>query len=277
MAISRRFSSSRGNSASSARQRFTRREDGGRLAPRPRWLSLWSGVETLRTGTTLFDIGCVPRDVFFIEDGVAQLVRVGEDNDPVIVGLRFPGWFVGAESAMLNEPAPFSARALTQCHVYRAGRDAFLRQLTTDPGLSNRINQLHSREVIEGLRSRDVLSPYQRLQEFCRQLINANEASPLKKTIRLKLPIDDDELAGLLGISTGQLNLLLGQLDRQDHVRIADGVMEISNLHRLKTAHHIDVGWPLNAIGFTRASARERARSQSPRVSLRRSALIRGN
>ena len=40
----------------------------------------------------------VPEHVYLLSDGIAKFERVESGRSRAIVGLRFPGWFLGAES-----------------------------------------------------------------------------------------------------------------------------------------------------------------------------------
>ena len=189
-----------------------------------------------------------PVDVCFIEDGVVELTRRGPDGTSFVVGLRFPGWFLGAEAAIVGDFQPASAVAVTPCAIHRIPRQTFLHLLKTDADVSWRINQMHGREVFDQLlrsagRTR---SPLMRLKIFLTQIIKANAATPLDKQITLRLPVGDDELAQLIAVPAREIPRLFARLQREQYLRVVEHTVVALNPRRLMQAHLKDVGWPIN-------------------------------
>ena len=214
---------------------------------RPHWTLSLEKPYSASAGTEILRQECAPDDVFLIEDGIVQLVRV-DMGASLLIGLRFPGWFLGAESAIAGAPTPVSARALTACQLVRIPRRTFLDLLKTQPDLSWRINQMHAREIFDRLRSSEhSASPVDRLKTLLTQLVEANDTTSIEKQIRLRLPIVDAQLAQLLSVSSKDVRRLLARLQRERFIRVDDDLVTILNPRRLLHAHLSDVGWPINA------------------------------
>ena len=60
------------------------------------WLPLLPSALLYPVGTVLMQQGGDPGDVFYVEEGLAKLVRTGPDGREQILGLRGAGWFLGA-------------------------------------------------------------------------------------------------------------------------------------------------------------------------------------
>ena len=215
------------------------------------WRMHLSPPETHPAGTEMLRQAAVPERVYLLYDGIAKFERVASTRARVTVGLRFPGWFLGAESVIAGQNAPVAVVAVTDCAVRALSRERFLGLVRVDPDLSWRISQMHSRELIDRL-ERDVdhtqASPAARLKRLLHRLMQANDTTQLNKEVHFRLPLDRHELAGLISVPVTQLSALLGQLQRdrlielrRDRLLILDPV----GLRVVDPTRH-DVGWPLN-------------------------------
>ncbi len=218
------------------------------VASRPHWTLSLDKACAVCAGTEILRQDSAPEDVFLIDDGIVQLVRVDDTQTPALVGLRFPGWFLGAESAIAGALTPVSARALTACQLVRVSRRIFLDLLRTQPDLSWRINQMHAREVFDRMRSSErSASPVDRLKTLLTQLVEANDATAIEKQISLRLPVVDAQLAQLISVSSREVRRLFARLERERLIRVNDDVVTILHPRRLSQAHVNDIGWPINA------------------------------
>jgi CRP-like cAMP-binding protein len=254
------------NGASRAEANVVRMPSTGAAAP---WARDHSRAESVPAATELLREDAMPSDVFWIEDGIVQLTRRGRAEAPTLVGLRFPGWIVGAESAIVGARAPISAWTLTRCTLHRLARQKFLRLLRTDAKLSWRMNQMHGREAFDQMvRANDSsLPPAQRLRVLLAQLIEANEATALAKTIQLRLPLNTVQIAQLLSAPVESIPQLFAQLEDEKYLRVNGERLIITSPRRLHQAPLADVGWPINAsrrnqqaTGDRQARARKHAR-----------------
>ena len=147
--------------------------------------------------TQLFLQGSPARDVFFIKRGLIKLVRVGENGQESIMGLRSIGALVGASSMIIGEPHPLSAITTTQCLVFRIPKDVFLELAKTDPQFCWYLHQAHSRELhqqayqLETLRC---LSARERFVRLLWQFIISTSPHERGHLNRVRLPLKNWEL-----------------------------------------------------------------------------------
>ena len=216
------------------------------------WRTHLSPPETHPAGTEILRQATVPDRVYLLSDGIAKFERVGSARSRATIGLRFPGWFLGAESVIAEQKAPVSVVAVTDCAVRALARERFRGLVRMDPDLSWRISQMHSRELIDRLeRDGDQAhaSPATRLKRLLHRLMHANDAIQMSKEIHLRLPVDHRELAGLISVPVAQLSALLGQFQRDRLIELRRDRLVILDPLKLRAVDPTrrDVGWPLNA------------------------------
>ena len=216
------------------------------------WRAHLSPPETHPTGTELVPQGRTPERVHLLSDGVVKLERRDPGRPPATVGLRFPGWLLGAESAIAGQGTPVAVVAATDCTVRGLARERFLGFVRVDPDLSWRVAQMYSREMVDRLEhagARDGAPPETRLWHLLRRLVDANDTGCLQREVHLRLPFKHGELARLLSVSASQLTALLARLQRNDVIRLRRDRLIITDLSGLRDVDPAgrDVGWPLNA------------------------------
>lgn len=216
------------------------------------WRTHLSPPETHPAGTEILRQARIPERVFLLFDGIAKFERVTSAQSRATVGLRFPGWFLGAESAIARQKTPVAVVAVTDCAVRALSRERFLGLVRVDPDLSWRISQMHSRELIDRLErdgDQTQASPVTRLKRLLHRFMHANDTLQLNKEVHLRLPLDRRELAGLIAVSVTQLSALLGQLQRDRLIELRRDRLVILDPIKLRVADPTarDVGWPLNA------------------------------
>ena len=216
------------------------------------WRAHLGPPEVHPAGTELLAQGCTPEQVQLLSDGIARLERRCPGRAPVTVGLRFPGWLLGAESAIAEQDTPITVVAATDCTVRGLARERFLGFVRVDPDLSWRVAQMYSREMVDRLEragDRACVPPEARLKHLLRRLLDANDTGCLRKEVHLRLPLTHRELAGLLSVSPGRLTELFARLQREDVIRLRRDrliVMDLPGLCEVDAAGR-DVGWPVNA------------------------------
>ena len=216
------------------------------------WRAHLAPPETHAAGTELLPQGRTPERVQLLSDGIVRLERREPGRVPATVGLRFPGWLLGAESVIAGQETPISVVAVTDCTVRGLARERFLGFVRVDPDLSWRVAQMYSREMVDRLEragDRESMPPETRLKHLLRRLLDANDAGCLQKEVHLRLPFTHRELARLLSVSASQLTALLARLQRDDVIRVRRDrliIMDPPGLREVDPAGR-DVGWPVNA------------------------------
>ena len=211
---------------------------------RDAWLTLLPSPLSYPVGTVLMEQGGDPGDVFYVEEGLAKLVRTGPDGREQILGLRGPGWFLGAALVLTFRAHPASAVAVTPCRLRRLTRQAFLDLMAKHEALSWHVHQMHSREVLSQFQQMADLgtaTSRQRLERFLRRFTGAGPANGNGGGVRLTLPLKRWELASLLAVTPEHLSRLLRQLRDDGVIRVTNGTIVVPDVHRL-AADDVDEG-----------------------------------
>jgi CRP-like cAMP-binding protein len=64
---------------------------------------------TSATGTELFQQGTTINELWFLVSGLIKLVHAEPDGTELIIGLRFPGEYIGSAMVVANQPSPVTA------------------------------------------------------------------------------------------------------------------------------------------------------------------------
>ncbi len=200
------------------------------------WLSLLPAGQLYPVGTVLVRQGCEPSDIFFIEDGLAKLVRIDGNGREQILGLRGRGWILGAAFVLVGRSHPASVVAVTACTLRRLSREAFLEMMTQQPDLSWHVHRMHSREVLSQfhhMADLGVKTARQRLERVLQRLVAVTNPGDNDKEVRLLSPLKRWELASLIAVTPEHLSRLLKQLRNDGVIRVQKGWIVIPDMRRL--------------------------------------------
>ena len=209
---------------------------GGGMERTDSWLPLLPSALSYPVGTVLMRQGGDPGDVFYVEEGLAKLVRTGPDGRDQILGLRGAGWFLGAAFVLAFRAHPASAVALTPCRLRRLSRQAFLDLMAKHEALSWHVHQMHSREVLSQFQQMAELgtaTSRQRLERFLRRFTEAGIPSRNGGGVRLSLPLKRWELASLIAVTPEHLSRLLRRLRDDGVIRVNAGAIVVPDVRRL--------------------------------------------
>jgi CRP/FNR family transcriptional regulator len=161
-------------------------------------------------------------EVFLVHGGLVKLLRSHPNGEKRILGLRAAGWLIGAAAAVLQRPHAVTAVTVSSCRLACVGAEEFRRLVKTDPLLSWRLHEMHSREVYdERVEAAELTaaSARERLWHFLRGLAPATVAEGNGAEVRVEVPLRQWEMAQLIGVTPSYLCQLLGELDRAGVVR----------------------------------------------------------
>lgn len=190
----------------------------------------------LPSGTELFQQGGRAGMVYFLKSGLVKLMRVEEDGQQMIVGLRSSGWLLGADSALLQAPHPVTAVALTRCDLRCLAAADFCRLLHENPRLSWQVHQLQSREVysqVRQLAGLGCLSARHRLEQFLWDLAGSLAPAAPAREIRLQVPLRDWEVAQMIAVTSSYVCRLLKELEQDGLLKRRKGWIILSRPERL--------------------------------------------
>ena len=185
-------------------------------------LEYLSPAQLYPAGVRLFEQGRQPTELFYLHSGLVKLLRSHADGHDLILGLRGPGWLIGAAAAVLDHPHDVTAVALTECSVSRIPAASFRRLLRLNEDLSWKLHQQNSREIHEELAQiaeLECLSARERLEQVLHRFLPATTPARASDEIRLTIPLRQWEIAQLVGVTPQYLCQLLGEMERKGLLR----------------------------------------------------------
>ena len=176
-------------------------------------------------GTQLFAQGDSATGAYLLRRGVIKLIWCDPDGRETIVGLRWPGSFVGAPALIATLPSPTSVVTLVECAVEQIPGDAFVRMLRANAAFAMRVQQAQSQEIVElmhDLGQLGCISAMTRLGNLFRKLAGSAGDQGCLPDGRLRLPLKRKELAALLAISPEHLSRILREMVAEGSIAIND-------------------------------------------------------
>jgi CRP/FNR family transcriptional regulator len=189
-----------------------------------------------RADTQVCGQGETAADVYLIQTGVIKLTWMDPEGRETIVGLRWPGSFLGASSVIASEPIPTSIITLAPSTLERIPGARFLDLLHSDSSLSMRVHEMQSREILEQVRDIAgfaVESAKQRFKTFLRRLAQSLPDPVCLPDGRLNSPLTKKDLAALLGIEPAYLSRLLQDLAAEGIIRLNKQWIIVQNIEKL--------------------------------------------
>jgi CRP/FNR family transcriptional regulator len=174
--------------------------------------------------------------VFFIEEGIVKTSKTDEDGQERIVSLLQSGDMFPHTGFFNQTPYPATAVTLTDARLLAIPVRAFERLITAMPSIAAKVID------VMGAKIREL---QQKLQDVTGHNVNGRIVSFLigladrhgevrGSTVRIQLPITNQELASAIGTSRETVNRLLNTLKKQGIVEHNRSEMNILNLDGLK-------------------------------------------
>jgi CRP/FNR family transcriptional regulator, dissimilatory nitrate respiration regulator len=210
--------------------------NGTGLLVHKRWSSQPVSSLELPPSTTLFLQGNPPREVLYIERGLVKLIRLSESGQELAIGLRSQGSLLGAASAIVQEPYPFTATAVTSCTLSRIPADIFLHLAKTDEQFGWYLHEIQSHEVhlqVSQLAALKYHSARQRFERLLMQFLSSIPPHERQFSTKIRLPLKHWEIAQLVGISPEHLSRILQQIKREGVLHEEGGCMIVSDVRKL--------------------------------------------
>jgi CRP-like cAMP-binding protein len=203
-------------------------------APWPTELESRAALQIYPPGVTLLRQGAAAPEVYALQRGLVKLAYTAANGRECLFGLRTAGDWLGGAAAVLQEAAPCSAITVTECELYRLPAAVYLDWLQADADFAWRQQFARSRELTGQMQQTgDLLgaSARQRLEQALWRL--ARELEPQgKRNVRLLLPLQQQELAGLITVTPSHLSRLFKELE-------ADGLLQRDNGWLLPAPHKL--------------------------------------
>jgi CRP-like cAMP-binding protein len=172
-------------------------------------------------GRNLYTEGSQVACLYLVRAGSFKLVRHSEEGKELILGLVGTGGWFGALGGPLE--ATVLARALEDSMVLAVPTLAMRRAMERSPELSRRI----LRRLEERLRSAEILSARLAFESVARRLASLLLETTDRKTGLLTFPVNQTEIANLIGSSRETVCSLLNQFRREGLVEIPRGRIQV--------------------------------------------------
>lgn len=153
--------------------------------------------------TPLFVEGDQSNRVFAILDGRVKVSLVTADGKEVVLAVRGPGDLLGELAFIDGEPRSASATALDPVNSVVIPADAFTRYLEEHPRIALLLLKMVSRRLRDSDRKRAEFAAYDTVGRVANRLLELAErfGETEASTIRITLPLTQEELAGWTGSS----------------------------------------------------------------------------
>jgi CRP/FNR family cyclic AMP-dependent transcriptional regulator len=204
------------------------KEKDSSVPPNPRFNSpvpdYWKEVEPLApshiypAGTELFHQGSLASDVYFIDRGLVKLVRIESDGRELIVGLRSPGWILGAAPVIAKKEHPVTGITIISSSLRLISGQVFCDLLRNSSQFSWKLHEIQSLEILDDvsrLAQFGSCSARNRLEQLLWQLVSALQVETNAKTVQLQLPLKQWEIAELIAVTPAYLSRLFDQLEKE--------------------------------------------------------------
>jgi len=172
----------------------------------------WGVEESYPPGVVLFRQGERCERVYEIEQGWVKLVRVEEEGEAMIVGVRGRGGILGAAAVLIGQEHGVTAETVTWCRLRRMWAEEFRDRVRRDEAFSWRVHQMQAWEIYrqwERVVGLGCQRARRRLEQVLKELAGEGGRCPLRQW----------EVAQLVGVTPSYVSQLLGELEREGVVR----------------------------------------------------------
>jgi CRP-like cAMP-binding protein len=200
----------------------------------------WS-LHTLAKGECIQDQGAMPEGLFLLSSGVAQATRALPDGRQQILSLFVPANVVNCTP--LPGPSRMRICALTPVTVLQISHEALEPLVQQHPGILMalwRETALHAVIQQEWIVSMGCQSSYARLARFIGELSFRFQAAGLGTAENVEFPLNQSDIADVLGISVVHVNRVLQRLRKDGLVSLSRNRLAILDRHALYQVAEFD-------------------------------------
>lgn len=208
--------------------------------------------------TELFEEGHLPEGIFILQRGKVKLSVDLKGGRTLILGIVQPGEVLGLSAIMSGKPAEYTAETLTSAQFSYVERKEFLNLLEAHCELCVLVVEVLSHQLREAVEMIHYSSGSQPATEKLASLLLAwirAEGEVTGQGVELKLPLTQEEIGQMIGVSRETVSRLLAGLEKErilaldgSHLRVlrrealeAFAKPEDPHLRRGKAAHKEEV------------------------------------
>lgn len=184
-------------------------------------------------------------DVLLIDNGWVMRTRHMPNGGRQIVNMAVPGDFVGL-NALLFERSDFELRAKTPVTAFKFAAEDLSREFMAHAQLAAALFWANAQEeclLAERIVSLGRRSARQRLAHVLCEFIKRLEIIGVEDTERLIIPISQDEMADILGISVVHTNKTLRSMERDEILSFRNNILMVNDADRLNLEAGFDAGY----------------------------------
>jgi len=171
------------------------------------------------------------RDVYFVRDGVASVVAVGQEGGPIEVAAVGPEGFVGLP--VLLGDRRMAQRVLVQVEgdAWRMSADAFRRLVDEMPAVRQRFER-YAQFYMEQVSQSVACNRLHTLEERCARWLLVTD----DRVAAQHFELTHEFMAQMLGVRRAGVTVALGVLQREGMVRASRGRVTVLDRERLEAA-----------------------------------------
>ena len=195
-------------------------------------LSAFTAGRSMRypAGNVLFAQGEAATEIYVMVTGAVKLVRSEANTREITVGICSRGSLVGVAPAMLDAPHPARAVTMVISEIRPVAVAVFSERLSLERTLTDATVCILAGELIGQIRraSRQTLNVRHRLTLLLIDLAQSHGHHLPDGTIRIHLPLSQQEIADLIVASRESVNRAMADLHRAGWISKVDGWLTIS-------------------------------------------------
>lgn len=194
-------------------------------------LSNQATVRRLEDGQLLFEKGAPADGLYAVEAGKVRISSVSETGKEIVLNVLAPGAVFGEIALLDGEPRTATARAVGPTRFLFISRDAFFEIFDREAPLRRHITALLCRRlrwVSSLLEDANFLDLMARLIKRILWLAERH-GGPDPEGIRIALPLSQQELGLMLGVTREAVNKKLRELEKRDLITRRDGRLVIKD------------------------------------------------
>jgi CRP/FNR family transcriptional regulator, cyclic AMP receptor protein len=191
---------------------------------------------TYRKGEVIFHEGDAGDSLYVLQSGQVKVVTDAESGGEALFSLLGPGECFGELSLIDGEPRSATVEALEPVEAVILRRDSFMAVLRAHPETMERVLLSLTglvRRITEMVGDLAFLDLEGRLAKKLLQLSDDHGQS-VGGVIELELPINQEELAAMVGATRSSVNKVLGWYEEQGAIERRGRVLAILNPERLR-------------------------------------------
>ena len=156
-----------------------------------------------RKGTTLFNEGDISDRVVAVVEGRAKISYFTAEGKEILLAVRGPGDLLGELSAIDGEPRSATVSALEPVQALTLAAGDFRAFLEAHPRVALLILEMLSRRLRDADRKRVEFAAYDTVGRVAARLVELSRehGEAERETVRITLPLSQEELAGWTGAS----------------------------------------------------------------------------